>query len=115
MRVYQVPSLFTNNWTPQMMPATNLALQNNFSNFNLSNLGNGGQQYPPSNYQPPQPQQNFGQQPQQQQNFGQQPNFGQTPGQNNGQGPYNNNGQGPQNNMGRGPQNNMGQNPYQNN
>lgn len=114
MRVYAVPSLFTTNWQPQVMPATNLALQNNFNNFNLANLG-GGQQYPPSNYPPQQPQQNFGQQPQQnfgqqpQQNFGQQPqqpnfgqqpqqNYGQTPGQNNGQGPYNSNGNGPYNN-----------------
>jgi len=112
MRVYAVPSLFTTNWQPQVMPATNLALQNNFNNFNLANLG-GGQQYPPSNYPPQQPQQNFGQQPQQ--NFGQQPqqNYGQTPGHNNGQGPYNNNGQGPYNNNGNGPYNNNGHGPQQ--
>jgi hypothetical protein len=39
------------NWTPQVMPATNMALQNNFNNFNLASLG-GGQQYPPQQYPP---------------------------------------------------------------
>jgi hypothetical protein len=69
------------------MPATNMALQNNFNNFNLAALGvaqqpqqfSPPQNYPPQNMMPPQqtPQQpNFGQQPQQ--NFGQQqPNYGQ--------------------------------------
>jgi len=69
MSPYPVPQQFTQNWTPQVMPPTNLALQNNFNNFNLSSLG-GGQQYPPQ-----QPQQYPPQQPQQyppQQNFGQQ-------------------------------------------
>ncbi len=83
MTPYVVPSLFNNNWQPQIMPATNMALQNNFNNFNLSNLG-GGQQYPPSNYPQNNQQQNFGQQGQQQ-NFNQTPNMGQTPGYGQGQ------------------------------
>lgn len=102
MRVYAVPALFTTNWQPQVMPATNLALQNNFNNFNLASLG-GGQQYPPANNYPPQQQPNYPpqqprqpnyppqqqNQPPQQQNYPpQQPNYGQTPGQNHGQGPY---------------------------
>ena len=84
MAPYQVPSLFTQNWQPQVMPVTNIALQNNFNNFNLASLG-GGQQYPPmqqpmmqqpimqqpmmNQVQQPMiqtPQQNYGQQPQQQ-------------------------------------------------
>ncbi len=86
MTPYVVPSLFNNNWQPQVMPATNMALQNNFNNFNLASLGGGGQQYPPSNY-PPNQQQNLGQG----QGQGQQQNFGQTPQPNMGhqQGPNN--------------------------
>lgn len=41
-----MPSLFQSNWTPQVMPTTNMSLQNNFANFSLNNMG-GGQQYPP--------------------------------------------------------------------
>ena len=59
MTPYVVPQQFTMNWTPQVMPATNFALQNNFNNFNLSSLGN-GQQYPSQQQYPPQ--QNMGQQ-----------------------------------------------------
>ncbi len=53
-----MPALFQNNWAPQAMPTTNMALQNNFANFNLNNLGsnmNMAPQYPP--------QQNFNQPP----------------------------------------------------
>lgn len=90
MTPYAVPSLFTVNWQPQVMPATNLAVQNNFNNFNLASLG-APQQYPPSNYppqqnmgQPPQmtPQQNFGQPPQMTPQQPPQQNFGQPPQQN---------------------------------
>lgn len=110
MTPYTVPSLFNNNWQPQVMPATNLAIINNFNNFNLSNLS-APQQYPPSNYPPNGQQQNFAQGPQNQQNYGQGP-------QNYGQGVQNNMGQTPgygnvpQQNYGQGSHNNMGQQHY---
>lgn len=82
-----MPSLFSSNWQPQVMPTTNMALQNNFNNFNLASLG-APQQYPPSNYPPNNQQPNFGQGPQQ--NMGQTPGYGQGLQQNNGQGQYQN-------------------------
>lgn len=48
-----MPNLFQNNWQPQIMPQTNMALQNNFNNFNLASLGQ-SQQYPPQNTYPSQ-------------------------------------------------------------
>jgi len=73
------------------MPATNMALQNNFNNFNLASLG-GGQQYPPQQYPPqqyPPIQQNMNQGPpqnmggyNQQQQFNNS-NMAMTPGMNN--------------------------------
>lgn len=69
-----MPNMFTTNWQPQLMPPTNMALQNNFNNFNMATMGL-AQNYPPQNMQsPPQnypPQNNFNQPPNN--------NFGQTP------------------------------------
>jgi len=36
-----MPSVFQNNWTPQLMPATQLALTNAFANPNLNAMGGG--------------------------------------------------------------------------
>ncbi len=33
-----MPQMFQSNWTPQVMPMTNLVLPNTFNNFNLSSL-----------------------------------------------------------------------------
>lgn len=50
-----MPNIFQSNWTPQMMPDTNMAVVNNFNNFQLSQM----QQQP---QYPPQPQQGYPQQ-----------------------------------------------------
>lgn len=42
MPSYAMPSIFQNNWSPQVMPMTNMQLPNNFNNFNLNNMGGGG-------------------------------------------------------------------------
>ena len=60
-----MPIIFQNNWAPQMMPDTNMAVVNNFNNFQLSQM----QQQP---QYPPQPQQGYPPQqvhPQQQQQY----------------------------------------------
>ncbi len=77
--VYTLPPVFQNNWTPQVMPLTNLVLPNNFNNFNLNNLPppvqpnplnvpqqnpmNVPQQNPMNNPPPPPPPQQFNQGP----------------------------------------------------
>ncbi len=33
-----MPNVFQNNWTPKMMPMTNLALTNDFNNFQLNQM-----------------------------------------------------------------------------
>jgi hypothetical protein len=86
MRAYTMPSMFQTNWQPQMMPMTNMALQNNFNNFNMAAMGM-AQSYPPQNVPPPQ-------------------NY---PPQNNMM-----NMQPPQNNFNQAPQNNMNMNGQQN-
>ena len=73
-----------------MMPATNLALQNNFNNFNLASLG-GGQQYPPQMQQQMQPQMQQQMQPQMQQQMQPQMQQQPQPNFNQGQPQYNNN------------------------
>lgn len=40
-----MPNIFTSNWAPQAMPATNMAVVNNFNNFQISQMQ--PQQYPP--------------------------------------------------------------------
>lgn len=90
MRAYTMPSMFQNNWQPQMMPMTNMALQNNFNNFNMASMGM-AQNYPPKNNVPPPPNyppQNMNM-PQQNMNMPQQNNFNRTP-QNNFTQPQNN-------------------------
>ena len=72
-----MPNVFQQNWAPQQMPATNLALSNNFANYNLGQMGGGyqQQQYPPQQQQyPPQqyPQQQYPQQEYPMQNYPQQ-------------------------------------------
>jgi hypothetical protein len=47
--MYQLPSTFTNNWMPKMMPLSNLILSNNFENFNINAMSM------PNNYPPPPP------------------------------------------------------------
>ena len=88
MRAYTMPSMFQNNWQPQMMPMTNMALQNNFNNFNMASMGM-AQNYPPQNVPPPQNNMN--------------------------RPPQNNMNMPPQNNMNMMPQNNMNMPPPQNN
>jgi hypothetical protein len=110
MTPYVVPSLFSNNWQPQVMPNTNMALENNFNNFNLASLG-AQQQYPPSNYPPNSQQPNFGQGQGPQQNMGQTQGYGQGPQQNMGNGSTQNMGQAP--GYGQGPQQNYGNGPQQ--
>lgn len=39
----QLPSIFKNNWAPQMMPSTNLSLNNDFANFNINAMSQMGQ------------------------------------------------------------------------
>lgn len=34
-----MPQLFQTNWTPQVMPMTNMVLPNNFANFNMAAMG----------------------------------------------------------------------------
>jgi len=36
-----MPAMFQNNWSPQLMPATNLELANAFVNPNMNAMGNG--------------------------------------------------------------------------
>ena len=36
-----MPSVFQNNWAPQIMPQTSLALTNTFANPNLNAMGGG--------------------------------------------------------------------------
>ena len=43
-----MPPVFQQNWAPQQMPSTNLALSNNFANYNLNQMGGG---YPQQGYQ----------------------------------------------------------------
>jgi hypothetical protein len=40
-----MPQVFQSNWSPQIMPATNMVLPNNFLNAAINTMG--GQQYPP--------------------------------------------------------------------
>ena len=42
-----MPMVFQNNWAPQNMPMSNLALVNNFNNFQLTQMQE--QMYPPMN------------------------------------------------------------------
>lgn len=42
-----MPMMFQQNWSPQVMPATNFVLQNNFNNPNISNMQSQSQNYPP--------------------------------------------------------------------
>lgn len=53
-----MPNVFQNNWAPKMMPITNLALTNDFNNYQLNQMQQ-QQNYPPQNQQgyPPQNQQ----------------------------------------------------------
>jgi len=37
-----MPSVFQSGWSPQLMPACNLAIQNSFGNPNLNAMGGGG-------------------------------------------------------------------------
>ena len=53
IRPYIVPNMFQNNWAPKMMPNTNLALTNDFNNYQLGQMQqspggypNQGQVYP---------------------------------------------------------------------
>lgn len=89
-----MPTMFQTNWQPQMMPATNMALQKNFNNFNMASMGL-AQSYPPQNMPPqnypPQnmmtPQNNFNQPQQNNFNQPQQNNFNQPPIMGMGMGP----------------------------
>lgn len=47
IRTYQMPNVFQNNWSPKMMPITNMALTNDFNNFQLNQMQQ--QNYPPQN------------------------------------------------------------------
>lgn len=62
-----MPNVFQNNWAPKMMPITNLALTNDFNNYQLNQMQQ-QQNYPPQNQQgyPPQNQQGYPPQNQQQ-------------------------------------------------
>lgn len=40
-----MPQVFQTNWAPQVMPAANLALTNNFANYQLTQMQS--QSYPP--------------------------------------------------------------------
>lgn len=42
MPAYDKPKVFQNSWSPQMMPMTNMTLNNDFNNFNLNAMGGGG-------------------------------------------------------------------------
>jgi hypothetical protein len=70
-----MPMVFQNNWTPKMMPQTNMALTNDFNNFQLNqmaqNVAPQNQGYPPQQNQGYPPQQNQGYPPQQVQGQGQ--------------------------------------------
>ena len=64
--MYQMPPVFQTNWAPQQMPMTNIALSNDFANFNLNQMQQG---YPQQGYPPQQqgyPPQQQGYPPQQQ-------------------------------------------------
>ena len=77
-----MPNVFQQNWSPQVMPQTDLALTNNFQNYNLNQMGGGYHQqqqgYQPQQQQgyPPQQQQQQGYPPQQQQQQGYPPQQG---------------------------------------
>jgi len=45
-----MPPVFQTNWAPQNMPIANMALENNFNNFQLSQMQE--QQFPPTGYPP---------------------------------------------------------------
>lgn len=54
-----MPNIFQNNWAPKMMPNTNLALTNDFNNYQLQQMQNQGyanqqQVYPQNQGYPPQ-------------------------------------------------------------
>lgn len=52
-----MPNVFQQNWAPQQMPMTNMALSNNFANYQLGQMGGG---YPQQGYpQQPYPQQGY--------------------------------------------------------
>lgn len=53
---YNMPNVFQNNWHPKAMPLTNLAVTNDFNNFNLNQMQ---QNYPPQNQGYPPAQQNY--------------------------------------------------------
>lgn len=99
MRAYTMPNVFQNSWSPKVMPNTNLALTNDFNNYQLGQMqmqqsptgypNQGNQGYPPNQgnqgYPPNQPNQgsqgyppNQGNQgyPQNQGNQGYNPNQG---------------------------------------
>lgn len=85
-----MPMVFQNNWTPKMMPQTNMALTNDFNNFQLNqmaqNMPQQNQGYPPqqqSQGNPPQ-QQSQGYPPQQGQGQGYPPQQNQVYPQNQG-------------------------------
>lgn len=58
IRSYQLPTTFTQNWTPKVMPMYNFALTNTFENFNLASMMNQQMNYPPP--PPPMPVPNMG-------------------------------------------------------
>lgn len=80
-----MPNVFQNNWTPKMMPITNLALKNDFNNYQLNQMQQ-QQNYPPQNQGYPPQNQNQGYPPQNQ-NQGYPPQNQVYP---NGQGQYSN-------------------------
>jgi len=57
-RIYQLPSTFTNNWTPKMMPSCNFVLPNTFENFNMNAMSMQNN-YPPPPPPPPLPPNNM--------------------------------------------------------
>ena len=46
MRSYNMPNVFQNNWAPKMMPNTNLALTNDFNNYQLGQMQQSPTGYP---------------------------------------------------------------------
>lgn len=90
MRAYTMPNVFQNSWSPKVMPNTNLALTNDFNNYQLGQMqmqqsptgypNQGNQGYPPNQpnqgnqgYPPNQGNQGY---PQNQGNQGYNPNQG---------------------------------------
>ena len=47
IRTYNMPSVFQNSWSPQVMPQYDMSLQNNFQNNNLASMQQG---YPQQSY-----------------------------------------------------------------